>query len=77
MGCKKVSPLQLELRRSADVAALVNRSLSQHPGVGPVWTAAGGRIMQERMRIMQVEYARRIPLPDSPPSSPTIAPRKW
>jgi hypothetical protein len=65
------------LRGRADEAALVNRSLSQHPGVGPVWTAAGGRIMQERMRIMDVEYARRIPLPDSPPSSPTIAPRRW
>ena len=66
----------------ADQIALVTRSLSQHPGVGPVWTEACERILsnaapgRDHATIGDVELARRIPLPPSPPSSPLLGPRR-
>jgi hypothetical protein len=66
----------------ANEAALVIRSLSQHPGVRPVWAAACDRVV-ERVNQARVatsaddlELARRIPLPPSPPPSPIIPARR-
>jgi hypothetical protein len=61
--------------------ALVNRSLSQHPGVRPVWAAACERVVERvnhargATSAHDLELARRIPLPPSPPPSPTIPAR--
>jgi len=66
----------------ADSLALVNRSLSQHPGIRPVWTAAYTRAATSPQSIQglggqrELELARRIPLPPSPPPSPRLSARE-
>lgn len=57
---------------------LIDRTLSSHPQVRPIWMEAISRAKaQEFVRGMaDIDVAMRIPLPPSPPPSPVLGPRR-